>query len=184
MSQEEIPHSFTTERLLIRVPKHGDGPIVHQTVTANQEHLKPWMPFAVKVMSLVEYEGYVRACYEKFLNRLDMPLLLFTLDGKELVGSSGLHSIDWAVPKFEIGYWVAKKYEGQGYVSEAVNGITQFAAEVLGAKRIEIRCDARNQRSAAVPLRTGDTLEGTLRQDSRHHLTHELRDTHVFAKIF
>jgi RimJ/RimL family protein N-acetyltransferase len=184
MRPVEIPDSFTTARLLIRVPREGDAPMVHETVQANQEHLKPWMPFAVRVMSLAEYETYVKACYEKFLHHLDIPLLLIDKQSGEMVGSSGLHRFDWAIPKFEIGYWVAKKYEGQGYVCEAVNGITQFAAEVLGAKRVEIRCDARNERSAAVARRAGYTLEGTLRQDSRHHLTHELRDTHIFAKIF
>jgi RimJ/RimL family protein N-acetyltransferase len=53
----------------------------------------------------------------------------------------------------------------------------------LGANRVEIRCDAKNERSAAVARRGGFPLEGTLRNEDRCPMTNELRDTLVFAKI-
>jgi ribosomal-protein-serine acetyltransferase len=98
------------------------------------------------------------------------------------VGGSGLHRMDWSVPRFEIGYWVRASLEGQGYISEAVHGITRFAFEVLGAERLEIRCDARNERSAAVARRAGYTLEGTLRRDSRD-TSGGLRNSLIFSKL-
>ena len=98
------------------------------------------------------------------------------------VGGSGLHRMDWSVPCFEIGYWVRVSLEGQGYISEAVNGITQFAFNQLSAERLEIRCDARNTRSASVAQRAGYTLEGTLRHDSRDPQGN-LRNTMIFSKL-
>ena len=100
-----------------------------------------------------------------------------------MVGSSGLHRINWAVPKVEIGYWVRTPYAGQGYITEAVAALTDFAFTTLAAHRVEIRCDARNERSAAVARRSGFTLEGILRCEDRCPLTNELRDTMVFAKV-
>ena len=32
----------------------------------------------------------------------------------------GLHRIDWAVPKFEIGYWARTSHAGRGYITEDV----------------------------------------------------------------
>ena len=88
------------------------------------------------------------------------------LKGTEtLVGSSGLHRIDWDVPKFEIGYWCRTRFAGQGYTTEAVRGITAFALDALGAKRVEIRCDPLNRPSARVAERAGFRLEGELRND-------------------
>jgi RimJ/RimL family protein N-acetyltransferase len=78
-----------------------------------------------------------------------------------------VHRMDWSVPRFEIGYWVRTNLQGQGYITEAVNGITAFAFSVLNAQRIEIRCDARNTRSAAVAERAGFALEARLHHDTR-----------------
>ena len=52
--------------------------------------------------------------------------------------------------------------------------------ETLGANRVEIRCDALNARSAAVPRRLGFVHEATLRNDTRDH-TGKLRDTFIFG---
>jgi RimJ/RimL family protein N-acetyltransferase len=141
------------------------------------------MPWAVDIPSIEEYEVIVRKGHHRFLAREDLWLLLFLKGTDTLVGGSGLHRIDWSVPKFEIGYWVRTHYARQGYITEAVKGITTFALQTLGAKRVEIRCDALNERSAAVPRRLGFTYEGTLIADERHHLTGDLRDTMIFARI-
>jgi len=52
---------------------------------------------------------------------------------------------------------------------------------VLGAQRVEIRCDVKNVRSAAVARRAGYTLEGTFHHDARDHYD-QLRNTYIFAK--
>ena len=92
-------------------------------------------------------------------------LLLFLKGTGTLVGSSGLHRIDWEVPKFEIGYWCRTGFTGRGYVTEAVRGISAFAFDVLGARRVEIRCDSRNLPSARGAERAGFRLEGELRNN-------------------
>lgn len=181
---KDFPHSFETERLTIRCPMPGDGPELNAALLDSWESLQPWMPWATgDKPTIEESEANIRKAYAKFLTREDLRLSLFLKGTNTMVGSSGLHRMDWNVPKFEIGYWVRQKYSGKGYITEAVVGITEFAIRELGAKRIEIRCDALNERSAAVPRRLGFELEGTLRNDDRHHISGELRDTMVFAKI-
>jgi RimJ/RimL family protein N-acetyltransferase len=178
----DIPESFTTERLLIRCPRPGDGPATHKAVVESLDRLLPWFPWAHRNQSPEDSEEIVRRGYARFLERTDLRLLGFRHDSGELVVSSGLHHIDWAVPKFEIGYWVRTGYEGQGYVTETVHGIAEFALTTLGANRLEIRCDPKNVRSAAVAERCGFTLEARLRNDTRDMDGH-LRDTLVYARI-
>jgi RimJ/RimL family protein N-acetyltransferase len=93
-----------------------------------------------------------------------------------------LHRIDWAVPKFEIGYWVRTPLAGQGYVSEMVHALRAMAFETLNAERVEIRCDNANERSWRVAERCGFTLEGVLRRDSRAP-DGSVRDTRVYARV-
>jgi RimJ/RimL family protein N-acetyltransferase len=179
----DFPYSLETERLTIRGPLPGDGTEVHAAVVESQAELMDWMPWAVDISSAEDYEVRVREGQLKFLAREDLWLLLFLKGTNTIIGTSGLHRINWEVPSFEIGYWVRTSYARQGYITEAVAGITNFAFTELGAKRVFIRCDAKNERSSAVAKRLSFTFEGTHRCDDRHHLTDELRDTLVFSKI-
>ena len=179
----DFPYSFETERLTIRGPMPGDGKELHTAVLESLDELRPWMPWAMNMLSEKGYEVRVREGRLKFLAREDLWLMLMLKGTKIIIGGSGLHRIDWNVPRFEIGYWVRTSYGGQGYISEAVVGITDFAFEQLGAKRVEIRCDAKNERSATIPRRLGFSYEGTLCNEDRHHETKKLRDTLIFAKV-
>jgi RimJ/RimL family protein N-acetyltransferase len=98
------------------------------------------------------------------------------------VGGSGLHRIDWSVPRFEIGYWCRTGFAGHGYITEAVRGITRLAFDHLGARRLEIRSDPLNRRSASVAERVGFRLEGELR-NAELGADGEPRNTLVFSMI-
>lgn len=126
--------------------------------------------------------GNIRIARLKFLQRSDLRLQLINKQTGEFIGGSGLHRIDWESKKFEIGYWIRTSYSGKGLMTEAVEGITNFATSVLQANRIEIRCDSTNTRSARIAERLGFTLEGILRSETCN-VTGELRDTMVFAKV-
>ncbi|MGM0903689.1 MAG: GNAT family N-acetyltransferase [Bacillota bacterium] len=179
----DFPEEFSTERLVIRMPKPGDGQAVFEAINASILELKPWMPFAQNDQSAQDVELNIREAYIKFLKREDLRLLVFLKETGELVASTGLHRIDWSVPKFEIGYWIDSRFGGKGYMTEAVSGITDFAFRELKARRVEIRCDVKNQKSRAIPERLGYSLEGILKNDDWSVDKSELRDTCVYAKI-
>ncbi len=156
----DFPDHLETERLLIRAPKPGDAPAIHAAINESMDNLRHWMPWADPHETVDELETFLRSMVARFITREELMLLLWRKSDGLFVGGSGLHRIDWSVPRFEIGYWVRASLEGQGYITEAVNGISQFAFDTLGAERVEIRCDSRNQRSAAVAKRAGFSLDG------------------------
>ena len=178
----DFPESFESDRLTIRAPRPGDGVEINAAVRETFDDLKVWMPWAQQMPTLEESESYVRRAQCQFLAREELTLFLFLKGTNTMVGSSGLHRIDWDIPKFEIGYWCRKRFQGQGYITESTEAITAFAFETLGAKRVEIRCDSKNVRSQRIPDRLGFKLEGVLRNDSLSP-SGELRDTLVFAKV-
>jgi RimJ/RimL family protein N-acetyltransferase len=178
----DIPDSFTTERLLIRCPRPGDGAFMAEAIRESHDRLRPWLPWAKNVPTVEESEAVARRAWVRYQERSDLALRAFLRDTGEFVAASGLHRIDWNVPKFEIGYWVRTKYEGRGLMTEAVNGVARFALETLGANRVEIRCDPRNARSAAVAERCGFTLESRVRNDLRD-VEGRLRDTLVYVRV-
>lgn len=178
----DIPDFIESERLLIRALRFGDGKQLNEAYLESIQELKPWMIFAQQKQSIAETEEYVRRASISYLERSDMPMLIFLKGTNELVGATGLHRIKWEIPRFEIGYWVRTSMQGKGYVTEAVRSLTDFAFSTLGAKRVEIRCDARNDRSKRVAERVGFTLEAHLRQFTRN-VKGELADELVFAML-
>ena len=177
-----IPNRFETQRMILRPPLAGDGRALNDAIRESYESLSRWMPWARNMPAIADSEQWARENAAKYRKHEDFPILLFDKATDELIGASGVHPRDWYVPKFEIGYWVRASREGQGYVTEAVIALTTFAFEQLGAARMDIRCDARNMRSAAVARRAGYGLEATLRRDMRAN-DDTLRDTLVFVRF-
>jgi len=178
----DFPEAFETERLLIRSPMPGDGPELYAAVGESMEELRPWMPWPAEHGTVEDSEASARGARVRFLERTELRMHLWLKETETLVGSSGLHRIDWGVPKFEIGYWCRTGMTGRGYATEAVRSIAAFAFDVLRAKRVEIRCDPLNRPSARVAQLAGFRLEGELRNDARG-TDGTLRNTLVFSAV-
>ncbi len=178
----DIPEQFTTERMAVSCARPGDGTATNAAIRESVEELKPWMPWADPLPSVDDTETHARRAYARFLAREDLTYRGWLKDTQTFVVGSGLHRIDWATPKFEIGYWVRTSLCGKGYVHEMVLALTKLAFEQLSAQRVEIRCDDLNRKSGRVAERAGFQLEGILRNDGRSP-DGSLRSTRIYSKI-
>lgn len=177
-----LPDQIETDRLILRPPRMGDGVLVNAAIQESFPELTQWLAWATHMPSIAESETWVREASARWRTRQELPLLMFRRKDGLLVGSTGMHNISWSVPRFEIGYWIRTSLQGKGYMTEAVNAQSDFCFDTLGAIRMEIRCDAKNIRSAAVAQRVGYTLDATLRWDGRD-FQGNLRDTLIFSKL-
>jgi RimJ/RimL family protein N-acetyltransferase len=178
----ELPAELLTARLRLVPPKPGDGLMVNRAIAESFVELHQWMDWAATMPSIIESERFVRDAAARYLRRDDLPMFMRKRDTGEFVGSTGMHRIDWKVPRFEIGYWCRTSLVGQGYVGEAVAELTRFAFEELKAVRVEIRTDVNNDRSWRVAQRLGYTLEAIMRRDTRT-ASGALRDTRLYAMV-
>jgi RimJ/RimL family protein N-acetyltransferase len=179
----ELPMPIRTPRLLIRNPKPGDGIELSSTIQDSFNELNAWMPWADKVPTAEEAEINVRQAYSQWILREDLRLPIFDPTGKTMLGSTGLHRMNWQVPAFEIGFWARSTQTGKGFITEAVNAVTRYAFNHLKAKRVEIRCDSENGRSKKIIDSLGFSLEGTLHSDALKPGQQGIRDTLVFARL-
>ena len=181
-----VPDALATERLWLRCPRAGDGPVVNEAVVQTLDELRPWMPWARTAPTLEESELHCRRASARYALRDDLQLLIFERlpDDQQgrLLGATGLHRMDWSVPRFEIGYWRRAGEGGRGVITEAVRALSRFAFDRLRAQRVEVRMSNENARSRAVAERCGFTLEGVLRRDSLD-VGGRPRDTAVYARV-
>lgn len=128
-------------------------------------------------------QEYITRTLLEFTRREQLVVGIFDRqDNRTVLGGSGFHDIDWTVPTLEIGYWSAAAAQGHGFITEAVAMLTDFALERLGANRVALMCDPRNERSRRVAERTGYRLEGQLRNASRTSAG-DLRDSLVYSRV-
>ncbi len=177
----DFPDTIETERMIIRPPQLAEVQTLYEAVIDSQAELDPWMPWS-KGYTLEETTRFVRRAMAHFIMREDFALTLWRKDDQAYIGGCGLHRIEWAQRKFEIGYWLRTRMTGHGYMTEAVHALTRLCFDTLDATRVEIRCDAANERSASVARRAGYTQEAHLRQ-SEVNTAGDLADTLIFGMI-
>ena len=154
-----------TPRLLLRCWNAADAPLLKDAIDSSLGELRAWMPWATAEPSpLDRIEERLDSYHEEFAAGLDWTYGIFDTAGERVLGGCGLH------PRrgpgvLEIGYWLRTAVTGAGLASEATAALTRVAVERHGVACVEIRCDARNLRSAAVPRRLGFRHEKTLPND-------------------
>lgn len=179
-----VPSELHTPRLLLRAPRPEDAPAVHAAIQVSLPELREWMVWAQNPLDLAGTVDNLTQASEAYASRETLRLLVWSADGTELVGSSGFHALDWRVPKGEIGYWISTPYTGRGYALEVTRALTDLALDTLRLRRVEIRCDSRNERSARIPRALGYHFDGCLRHDSvAANDPSQLRDTLVFSVV-
>jgi RimJ/RimL family protein N-acetyltransferase len=75
----------------------------------------------------------------------------------------------------EMGYWIGAGFRGQGYATEAIRGLVEYAG-LIGVPRLHADTFPNNPASERVLAKTGFTVAGTVERNfpargGRRHLT-------------
>jgi len=174
------PEILESERIVLKKHELSLAPLMFEFVDRDRERLRrflPWVDTTTKVEDEVKYIQFALESWDQF-TLFDYGI--FRRGDDQYMGNIGFHSISWENERTEVGYWILGEFEGRGYMSEAVSALEKVGFE-MGFHRIEIRCSAKNLRSAKVPERCGYTLEARLREDAI--VSGDRRDTLIFAKV-
>lgn len=98
------------------------------------------------------------------------------------MGGVGLHRTVWSTPKTEVGYWIRTSRNGNGFVTEAVSALVEYAFDQMRAVRVELITAEANVPSRQVADRCRFDLEGILRNERRAS-DDSLRNTCVYAIV-
>src|SRR5215469_7747226 len=170
------------ERIIVRPYRESDAQALFEAVAESRDHLRPWLPFADEHQTIEESRDWIIHQIANWVLREDMIVGIWESATNRYLGGSGFHPRNWGTRYFEIGYWMRVSAEGHGYVTDAVKLQTDYLFNSLAATRVEIRCDERNVRSAAVARRLGFVHEAFLRNEQ---LAPDgvLRNTLIFSLI-
>ena len=145
----------------------SDADVVFAKVIVNYEHLHPFLLWVNRDYSLKSAKEFIKQTQKALLEKTSQELAIIYKD--KFIGSIGFVGFSWNSKRTEIGYWIAKDFEGQGIITKCCKFLVDYAFEELKMNRVEIRCATENVRSRAVPERLGFKLEGILRQSIWRH---------------
>jgi ribosomal-protein-serine acetyltransferase len=135
----------------------------YQLIERNRQHLREWMPWLDMEQTVEDLYLFMRNSLQQFVNNQGIQLGIWHQGN--IVGSIGLHALDWNDRKVEMGYWLSADQQGKGLVTKAAQTLVNFAFDEYKLNKVEIHCATGNHRSRAIPERLGFTQEGIKRQD-------------------
>jgi RimJ/RimL family protein N-acetyltransferase len=165
-----LPSEIQTERLVLRPWREQDATALSPILETNFAHLGPWIPPRVSTPAPVpELERRLAGFAGDFAEDREWRYALRSRDEDELLGEVGLfprspiQRVAFSdADRVELGYWIRQDVTGRGFVGEASRAMVALAASIREFSCVEIRCDARNAPSAAIPRRLGFALASTI----------------------
>lgn len=138
-----------------------DASETFQIIDSQRAYLKEWLPWVGYVKVVEDCVTNLEGCIKRNAGGGSLDLSI-KRDGK-VIGRIGLHYIDKSNNKTSIGYWLSEKETGKGIMTKVVATLCNYCFEELKMNRIEIACSTNNDKSKAIPIRLGFTMEGVLR---------------------
>ena len=139
-----------------------------------------------------EMGAYVRGLLEEWERGEAIPFVQIGVEDDVVVGATRFMTIrrdSPGVPAFAVeigGTWLSGSAQRSGINTEAKLLLLEYAFTTLKVARVDLKTDARNDRSRAAILRIGATYEGVLRSFQPSMVAGEeghFRDTAMFSII-
>ena len=172
------------DNVLLRPPQYSDWTNWSKVRKKNKLYLQPWEPLWSP--GELERSSFVKRVrmFEKFsTNDEAYSFLIFKNENTEFIGELNISNIQRGIiQSCSIGYWIAKKYEGLGMMSESLELVKSFIFNQLKLHRIEAACLPHNSPSLKVLLKNGFKIEGTARKLLK--INNKWQDHTVFSYLY
>jgi len=157
------PYKIVTLRTVMRCWNPRDAKKMQEAINLSIDSLLPWMPwarnepgdFSTKIAAIQKYR-------DNFDLGIDFVYGIFTTDETEVIGSQGLEIAGDKL--MEIGCWINKKFQSQGYSTETTKALVKAAFELSDIHNIQISFNVKNRQSLRVVEKSGFKIQSTLPQ--------------------
>lgn len=150
----------------VRPPSPGDRAEWAQLRAESRAFLEPWEPaWAADALSPDSYRRRLRRYARDAREDDGYAFFVFRNADDALVGGINVSNVGRGIRmSCSIGYWVGKHYARNGYMTESVRLILQFAFDGLRLHRVEAGCVPANTASGGLLRKLGFREEGLARQ--------------------
>jgi RimJ/RimL family protein N-acetyltransferase len=145
--------TFGDEVVVLRPFRVGDVPAV--TAACQDREINRWTSAIPWPYTEAHARNWISTHPRQVRAQIAFPWAVTDADTGELLGSCGLHDVDRAAQRCEVGYWVASWARRRGVATHAVSLVTQRAFSVLGIVQIDLLTMLDNVASEGVARGAG-----------------------------
>lgn len=151
-----------TERMVLRLPAHGDFTAWTGLRAESRAFLTPWEPvWHADHLSRRAFTNRVYWATRASRGGTSLPLFLTRRNDGELLGAITLDGIRRGPAQMgTLGYWIGAPFARQGYMREAIGAVVGHAFGPMDLSRIEAACLPENTASRGVLEQCGFKYEG------------------------
>lgn len=179
--KKQLPEKIESSRIYLMKHPLSLAPKLFSCLEQNRDRLREFLPWVDPTRSENDTLKWLQITHDLWEKFCMFDYGIYLKESQEYLGSLGVHTISWENQRCELGFWIRKEFEGQGYISEGIKALEKVCFQMIGFHRIEIRCSGRNALSAYVASRCGYKFEGRLREEALE--MGQFRDTLVFSKL-
>ncbi len=163
---------LTTDRLWLKNIDYDDVQFMYEQFS--NDFVNKYLFDMEPLKSIEEAQGIVQFYLESKPQLQHRWILVRKEDGQK-IGTCGFHCWNKEEGVIEIGYDLLETYAKQGYMSETMKKIIEFAQNELEIKRIDANIYVENQASMALAKKfgfrkTGEKYEHLYNLDHLHHI--------------
>lgn len=163
---------LVTDRLVLREPAARDVEAVFE-MESDPVAMRYWS--RPPMQELAEARAAVERAMGYFPARTGIRWSICRPADDWMLGHVSLFNFNDQSGRGEIGYGLARRHWGQGYMHEALVAVVDFAFGPLGLRRLEADIEPRNLASVRALERLGFEREGLLRE--RWQVADEISDS-------
>lgn len=151
-----------TERMVLRLPAHGDFAAWTALRAESRAFLTPWEPvWHADHLTRRSFTNRVYWAARASRSGTSLPLFLTRREDGELLGAITLDGIRRGPAQMgTLGYWIGAPFARQGYMREAIDAVVGHAFGTMDLSRIEAACLPENTASRGVLEQCGFKYEG------------------------
>lgn len=153
--------AIETDRLILRLIDHEDIYDIFEC-TSDPEMEKLTGIFTLHT-NLQETARFIQKHLDGYQKRTLIPWVVVLKPSNKVIGMIMLLSYMPNHFRAEIGSFISRSYWGNGFATEAIMAVLNFAFYDIGLHKVYATVDPRNRASEKVLLKCGFTYEGLLR---------------------
>lgn len=153
---------INTERLVLRLPQHGDYRPWAELREESRDFLVPWEPvWSADHLARKSFTNRVYWSARAEAGGTALPVFLTRRSDGLLLGALTLDNIRRGPAQAgTIGYWIGARHARRGYMREAIAAVVHHAFTMMDLSRIEAACLPENTPSRGVLEKSGFKYEG------------------------
>ena len=154
------------DNYIIRQVCEEDADNYFSLIDNNRKRLEDFFAGTVsKTKTPEDTKLFVSEIIKKSEAKTYLPFVIVDTSTQQIIGYIDVKSIDWNIPKAELGCFIDEKYAGQGISNKALSKITEYCFDVLKFNKLFLRTHQDNISSRRIAEKNGFEVEGVIRQD-------------------